>query len=174
MVRLQTLRAQLESGKITASRKELERYFTLSLGEHEEILEFTENQQSIAEALGRCGFFALLTSEKHLDSQQVLTIYRKKDKVEKSFNNLKDRLSLRRTRCSSNDNFSGKIFIQFVALMLISHIRKIMSEKELYKTFSYRQAIDEVDVIEYFEYRNRAGHWGEIKKNRAKFFKPSM
>ena len=107
--------------------------------------------------------FLQLRVQRSLDTSGWMAI----DKVEKSFNNLKDRLSLRRTRCSSNDNFSGKVFIQFVALMLISHIRKIMSEKELYKTFSYRQAIDEVDVIEYFEYRNRVGHWGEITEKQG-------
>jgi len=167
MERLKDLRLQLESGKVTASKRELETFFTLTRNNKDEITAFTENQQAIAAALSRCGFFALLTSEKQLDSRQVLSIYRKKDKVEKSFGNLKDRLSLRRTRCSRDDNFEGKVLVQFIALMVASHIRKVMSELQLYARYSYRQLLDEVDVIEYFEYRNRAGHWGEITEKQG-------
>lgn len=167
MERMKKLRMQLESGDITAGKKELESYFTLTRDEKGDITAFSEDQQAIKEALHRCGFFALLTSEKQLDSQQVLAIYRKKDRVEKSFNNLKDRLSLRRTRCSRNDNFNGKVFVQFIALMVVSHIRKVMSAQNLYARYSYRQLLDEVDVIEYFSYRNRAGHWGEITEKQG-------
>jgi glutaredoxin-related protein len=167
MERLKKLRLQLESRDITASKKELETYFTITRNAKDEITAFTENQQAITDALSRCGFFALLTSEKQLDSRQVLSLYRKKDKVEKSFNNLKDRLSLRRTRCSRNDNFNGKVFVQFIALMVVSHIRKVMAEQGLYTRYSYRQLLDEVDVIEYCTYRNRAGHWGEITEKQA-------
>jgi hypothetical protein len=46
-----------------------------------------------------------------------------------------------------------------------------MSEKQLYARCSYRQLLDEVDVIEYFEYRNRAGHGalplGEITEKQG-------
>lgn len=94
--------------------------------------------------------------EKELVSAQVLSIYRKKDKVEKSFNNLKERLSLRRTPSSSDESLSGKLFVQFLALILVSHIRKIMKERQLYGNFTYR---------------NRAGHWGEITEKQGKILK---
>ncbi|GAB6277471.1 MAG: hypothetical protein SAMD01599839_20110 [Rectinema sp.] len=92
----------------------------------------------------------------------MLTIYRLKDRVEKAYNNLKDRLQMRRTVCSKDENFSGKVFVQFVALMVLSHLRKVMANKNLFTSFSYRQLLDEVDVIEYFEYAGQHGHWGEI------------
>lgn len=171
MAKIKKLRIQLETGEITASKKELSSFFTLTVNDTDEITAFEENRELIAEAMNRCGFFALLTSEKELDSAQVLSIYRKKDKVEKSFNNLKDRLSLRRTRCSSDASLSGKIFVQFIALILISYIKKMMKEKQLYGNFTYEQLIDEVDVIEYFTYRNHAGHWGEITEKQGKIFK---
>jgi hypothetical protein len=98
---------------------------------------------------------------------QVLSIYRKKDSVEKAFSNLKDRLSLRRTRCSRDENFSGKVFVQFIALILSSHIKKVMKEQMLFPSCTYGQLIDEIDVIEYVTYRNRAGHWGEITEKQA-------
>ena len=87
--------------------------------------------------------------------------------MEKAYNNLKDRLQMRRTACSKDENFSGKVFIQFVALMVLSHLRKVMADKKLYSTLSYRQLLDEVEVIEYFEYAGQQGHWGEITEKQG-------
>ena len=162
MKKLQDMRTQLESGILPSPRKTLELYFTITLDSNGALASFSENTHAISDAMDRCGFFALLTSEKHLDSIEVLTIYRLKDRVEKAYNNFKDRLQLRRTRCSKDENFSGKVFVQFVALILLSHLRKEMADKDLYASFSFRKLMDEVDVIEYFEYPGQHGHWGEI------------
>lgn len=167
MKRIAVLQEQLESGKVTARRSELNKYFNLTLDVNDQIIGYSENRKEVNEAIRRCGFFALLTSERHLDSSQVLSIYRKKDAVEKAFNNLKDRLSLRRTRCSRDDNFSGKVFLQFLALIITSRIRKVMKESDLSSVFTVRSLLSEVDVIEYFTYRGRAGHWGEITEKQA-------
>ena len=168
MKRIRTLMAQLESGNPTASRKELGAYFKLETDDNGKIIGFSENQEAISEAMGRCGFFALLTSEGKLYSSEVLSVYRHKDRVEKSFNNLKDRLWLRRTRCSKDENLNGKVFVQFVALTLLSYIQKVMKEHDLYKRHSYRELMEEVDVIEYFQYQKHAGHWGEVTEKQGK------
>lgn len=162
MKRLKRMRSQLESGTIAGNRKALEKFFTFTGDSNGTIVLFSEKQEAINDAMDRCGFFALLTSEKNISSIDVLTIYRLKDRVEKAYNNLKDRLQMRRTACSKDENFSGKVFVQFVALMVLSHLRKVMADKKLYLSISYRQLLDEVDVIEYFEYAGQQGHWGEI------------
>jgi len=167
MKRIAALQQQLESGKVTARRSELKKYFNLTLDANDQITGYSENQKGVNEAVRRCGFFALLTSEKHLDSSQVLSIYRKKDAVEKAFNNLKDRFSLKRTRYSRDDNFNGKVFLQFLALIITSRIRKVMKDSDLSSAFTLRSLLNEVDVIEYFTYRGRAGHWGEITEKQA-------
>jgi transposase len=162
MKRLDDMRCQLSSGELSSPLKTIETYFTVTRNRSGTLVSFIENSQAIKEAMNRCGFFALLTSEKHLNSSEVLAVYRHKDRVEKAFNNLKDRLSLRRTRCSNDENFHGKVFVQFVALSMVSHIRMVMKEHELYKKHAYRQLLDEVDVIEYFQYPGKAGSWAEI------------
>lgn len=168
MKRIAFLQGQLERGKITARRAELKKYFHLTLDKNDRIVDSSENREGVYEATRSCGFFALLTSERHLDSVQVLSIYRKKDTVKKAFGNLKDRLSLKRTRCSKDDNFNGKVFVQFLALIITSHIRKVMKDANLASTLTLRNLLNEIDVIEYFTYRNRAGHWGEITEKQAR------
>ncbi|MCR5144917.1 MAG: hypothetical protein K6B67_06370 [Lachnospiraceae bacterium] len=58
------------------------------------------------------------------DSVDALRIYRLKDLIEKSFGNLKERLSMRRMSVASEENFEGKLFVQFIALQLMSYIKK--------------------------------------------------
>ena len=61
---------------------------------------------------------------------EALRIYRLKDLIEKSFGNLKERLSMRRM-VASEENFEGKLFVQFVALQLMSYIKKLTEEREV-------------------------------------------
>ena len=61
------------------------------------------------------GYFALM-SNGIKDPVETLKIYRLKDLIEKSFGNLKERLSMRRMSVASEENFERKLFVQFVAL----------------------------------------------------------
>lgn len=65
------------------------------------------------------------------DPVEALRIYRLKDLIEKSFGNLKERLSMRRMSVASEENFEGKLFVQFVALQLMSYIKKLTEEREV-------------------------------------------
>jgi hypothetical protein len=76
MKRLKGMRSQLESGTITGNRKALEKFFTFTSDSNGRIVSFSEKQEAINDAMDRCGFFALLTSEKEASSIDVLTIYR--------------------------------------------------------------------------------------------------
>ena len=76
--------------------------------------------------------FALLSNEK-MDALTALELYRNKDIVEKAFGNLKERLNLRRTLVSSEQNLKGKLFIEFVALIYLSYLNKQMQISHLYK-----------------------------------------
>jgi hypothetical protein len=46
--------------------------------------------------------------------------------VEKAFENLKDRLNLRRVAVSSEQSLDGKMFVQFLSLIFLSYITKKM------------------------------------------------
>jgi len=67
------------------------------------------------------------------DPLEALHIYRSKDIIEKTFCNLKERLNLRRTSVSSEENLEGKRFVQFVALIYLTYIDKKMHDHSLYR-----------------------------------------
>ncbi len=71
------------------------------------------------------GYFVLLSNDIK-DPITALQIYRSKDVVEKAFGNIKERLGGRRMLVSSEASLEGKLFVQFIALIYLSYIRKHM------------------------------------------------
>ncbi len=50
--------------------------------------------------------------------------------------NLKERLSMRRMSVASEENFEGKLFVQFVALQMVSYIKKQMDANGLFSNYT--------------------------------------
>ena len=112
------------------------------------------------------GFFVLLTNET-MDAITALELYRNKDVVEKAFGNLKERLNMRRALVSSEQSLDGKLFVEFVALIYLSYIKKKMQDSDLFKSYTLQGVLDKLDVIECFEepgYKPRIGELLEKQK----------
>ena len=65
------------------------------------------------------------------DPIKALEIYRNKDLAEKAFGDIKERLGARRLRVSSESGLDGKLFVEFIALIFLSYIKKQMQDKQL-------------------------------------------
>jgi transposase len=128
------------------------------------------DDELIKEQTYQYGFFALISNYLN-DANSVLSIYRNKDIIEKSFSNLKNRLNLRRTSVHSYGNLEGSLFIQFIALILTFYIHNIMKNNNLYKNYTLETLLDELDIIERFEYEPSVFHYGEITTKQVDLFK---
>jgi transposase len=115
------------------------------------------------------GYFVLLSNDIK-DPATALRIYRKKDMVEKVFDNLKERLEMRRTTVHSDQTLQGKFFLQFLALIYVSYIRKCMSDNNLYQNYTMQTLIDSLDVIERFEYEEQHPYYSEITEKQRKLY----
>ncbi len=104
------------------------------------------------------------------DPLEALAIYRLKNLAEKAFHNLKERLSLRPTSVSSEQNLEGKLFVQFLALIYLSYISKAMNDQKLYKTMTMHELLDELDIIECFGRPGHKTHYGEITKKQKSLY----
>jgi len=129
----------------------------------------TPKQEAIDAVEKYYGYFALL-SNGIKDPLEALEIYRSKDLIEKAFGNLKERLNMRRTSVSSEENLEGKLFVQFVALIYLSYIEKAMSDHNLFKYYTLQELLDELDVIETFEQQGHKPRIGEITQKQAKLY----
>ena len=115
------------------------------------------------------GYFALLSNEIK-DPLDALAIYRNKDMVEKAFENLKERLNVRRLAVSSEQSLDGKLFVQFIALIFLSHITRKMQESNLFKDYTLQEVLDELDVIECFEVPGQRLMVGEMTQRQVELY----
>jgi len=166
---LTKLQDELKSGKRNPEHEKLyAKYFEC----HETPkrgLTIKARQDAINDAQKNFGYFALMTNGIK-DPVEAVKIYRTKDLIEKSFGNLKERLDMRRMSVSSEENFEGKLFIQFVALMYLSYIKKQMDDHDLFKKHSMQTMLDDLDIIEYYQQPGRAHHLSEITQKQMALY----
>jgi transposase len=126
-------------------------------------------EEALAEAKRYYGYFALLSNEIK-EPWKALEVYRNKDLVEKAFNNLKERLNLRRLAVSSEQSLDGKLFVQFIALIFLSYITKKMQENKMFKNNTMQEILDDLDIIECFEVPGQKLQVGETTKRQINLY----
>lgn len=123
------------------------------------------NQQAVdAYKKNVAGFLVLLTNDIK-DPVEALKIYRNKDVVEKSFDNLKNVLDANRLRVHLEENMKGRLFIQFIALILVSFIHRVMNEKNLFKLGSLSGLIQELELLSTVTF---SGHYNQVTSELTK------
>ena len=100
----------------------------------------------LAEELAHAGWLVLV-SNYTADAGEAIRIYRDKDVVEKGFHRIKHSLGLDRLRVHSQQAMESKVFIGFVALILSSHIHRVMLEHKLYKTMTMKELIRTMEKL---------------------------
>lgn len=68
-------------------------------------------------------------------------IYRDKDEVEKGFLRLKYSIDLGRLRVHRANALQGKLFVGFVASVIMSRINKVMTDKDLYRKYTMKELL---------------------------------
>ena len=119
--RIAILCKELSEGKYVESHKKAYDQFSEVKTTPKRGRQVYYKEDAIKEARRYFGYFALITNEK-MDAFTALHLYRMKDVVEKAFGNLKERLNMRRLLVSSEKGLDSKIFTEFVALILLSHL----------------------------------------------------
>jgi transposase len=82
----------------------------------------------IDHAISKLGYFMFLTTDFEKTSEGILDIYRTKDVIEKSFDNLKNEIDMKRLRTHSAAAADGKMFVAFLGLILRSYIFKKLKD----------------------------------------------
>ena len=165
---LDKLEAEIISGNRVAGHEKLyQKYFDIRETKKKIIYSFKED--AIKKAEKNYGYFVLM-SNGIKDPVEAIKIYRNKDLIEKSFGNLKERLDMRRMSVASEENFEGKLFVQFVALELLSYIKKKMDDHGLFKSYTMQSLLDELDIIEYYHQPGKKPHLSEITEKQRKLY----
>ena len=149
---------ELESGKLISSHQEAYDAFFVIKTTPKKGLQVSYNTETVRQYINRyAGFQALLTNSIK-DPIESLQIYRDKDVVEKSFDDLKNQLDMKRLRMHSSATVDGRLFVQFIALIYMSALRREMRTSGLIKRYTVRELLQEMETLTKVKYSGKYGH----------------
>ena len=129
------------------------------------------NEEALNKARSKYVGFSALLSTKFKDSLDALAVYREKDIVEKCFDDLKNELDMRRLRIHGSKSMKNRLFIQFIAMILLAAIRKRMRETELTTKYSVTQLLWELESLTTIQYSGRyKNKLSEVTKAQREIF----
>lgn len=102
------------------------------------------------------GFFTLFTNDIK-DPIAALETYRNKDVVENCFDDLKNQLDMKRLRVHHSSTMDGRLFLQFIALIYISALRKKINSNKSLEHYTVRELIGEMETLSKITYSSRYG-----------------
>lgn len=115
------------------------------------------------------GYFVLISNDVK-EAYAAIETYRRKDMVEKAFDNLKERLEMKRTSVHSDETLQGRFFLQFLALIFVSYLHKHMRDHDLYRNYTMQSLLDSLDVIERYEHKGRRPHYSEVTEKQKNLY----
>ena len=128
-------------------RLRYDRYFHINVSRKDGSLSFRRNNEAIDKALVQCGYFAIGETDFRKTTAEILEIYRRRDVVEKSFDNMKNELDMKRLYVHSEEGAEGKLFAAFIALVVRSQMQKQLKELMDAKQMTLRKVLRELDKV---------------------------
>jgi len=173
---------QLENIKADGQRLDeadiaaLGEYFDLKLTAGKKLKSYELEEDRLSKEISLTGFFAVITncmSPSRHDLSEILDIYGLRPEQEKAFMFVKSEQEGRRFRTSTEASTDGRIFIQFIALILNCIIyRKYISSETLQKLFpSRRHMLDGLRSIRLIRHPKRAKMITEIVGRQIDVFR---
>lgn len=159
----------LMKGTVRMDSAEAVKYFSFQRNK-EGTYNIHRKEDVIQEQLELTGYFVILTNDSR-DAEYILSVYRTKDVVEKSFENIKDDLDLERLRIHSDGAMEGRVFIGFISLIITSYIRKVMDEQKLYRSYSLNELYSELKKLRLIQFSNGKQILTELTSVHKEIFK---
>jgi transposase len=103
-------------------------------------------QEVLKRELRHAGWMVLVSNHVR-DIQEALKIYRAKDIIEKGFLKIKNNLDMNRLRVHGDTTMRAKVFVNFIALIILSHIHNTMLKAGLYKEMTKHELIRHMEKL---------------------------
>ena len=126
--------------------KEFGKYLAIKKSARTGNVKVSIREEVLKKELRHAGWMVLI-SDHVRDGREALHIYRAKDVIEKGFMKLKNNLDLNRLRVHSDTTMQGKVFIDFIALILLSRIHNVMLKAELYRHMTKLELIRHMEKL---------------------------
>jgi transposase len=149
---------ELESGNLIEKHQEAYDTFFIIKTTPKRGTKVSYKTKAVREYISRyTGFQAILTTNIK-DPMEALSIYRDKDVVEKSFDDLKNQIDMKRLRMHSSATVDGRLFVQFIALIYMSSLRREMRKSILIERYTVRELLQEMGTLTKVKYSGKYGY----------------
>lgn len=156
--------------------KKLAKHFDITTDENGRVTSYSVSSEKINEKRSLCGYFAMVCcnlpkEERSID--WVLSTYRKRDLQEKAFTYLKTWQNGRRLRTSTELSTEGRIFFQFVTLIINCQLHHLYfkSKEDFRKKFdSPWEILDEMRSVRLVRLKNRKEKVSEFVGKQVDIF----
>ena len=156
---------ELESGKPDSDHQEAYDEFFILKTTPKRGLQVSYNTQAVSQYISRYAGFRALLSNSIKYPVEAMRVYRDKDAVEKCFDDLKNSLDMKRLRMHTSATVDGRFFVQFIALILTSAIRKETRRTKLIEKYTVRELLQEMETLTKVKY---SGKYGSILTEATK------
>jgi transposase len=105
-----------------------------------------DNIEEINKHLEHEGWLILI-SNRFKNAQEAHDLYVNKDCIEKAFKEYKQHLQMSRFYSHNNTRITNKAFVSFVALILNSHVNRVMQDNNFFKKFTQKRMFDKINEM---------------------------
>lgn len=117
-------------GKAVTIGEGYSQYFELFNHEKDGVFLFArEKAEVIEQAMDLCGYFVIVTSQK-MTAEEAIELYKSRDASEKLFSGDKSYLGNKSLRVQSDEAASGKIFTEFIALIVRCKLYTLLKDEK--------------------------------------------
>ncbi|MGH2637904.1 MAG: IS1634 family transposase [Rhabdochlamydiaceae bacterium] len=156
--KLVNYKKELESGKLIDEHQQAYNEFFVVKTTPKRGVKVSYNIEAVKQYISQYAGFQAILSNSIKDPVKAIQTYRDKDIVEKCFDDLKNQLDMKRLRMHSSATADGRLFVQFIALIYISALRKEMRNSVLIERYSVRELLEEMETLVKVKYSGKYGH----------------
>jgi transposase len=126
--------------------------------------------KAISRLINRMGKTIILTNDRNLGREDLLSLYRRKDALEKMFDVIKNELECGRLKVSSREAMEGRLFLTYLSLIIYSALSQVMKEQDLYKSYTLSEVIYELKKLRVVTLNSGKSYLTEISKKQRMLF----
>jgi len=131
----------------------------------------TRNSTEIETITSRMGKMILVTKTRPVDCKALLLNYRSRDMVEKAFDVMKNELNEGRLRVASSEAAEGRLFVNFLALIVTSKLRNVTRASGMKINYTISEILCEVNKIKRVTLFDGSHCLTEVSKRQKDIFR---
>jgi len=147
----------------------MKQYFSYEINENNQI-KITKNKEEINNTINMMGKMILISKNK-VNSKELLTNYKERDRIEKMFDSMKNELNGLPLRAHKTNTLKGYFFIYFISLIVQYHLLEKIKKSDIDSKYSTSEIFFELQKLKKIIWFGKQSIINELSKTQKMFFK---